>query len=61
MGEKGKNMNMKNFLGNKGIKMRLVSKVEGRGKWCLQQYFVFEISRISERKMSIAVNIWTEA
>ena len=49
-------------MGNGGIKMRLVLE-EGRGgKWCLQQYFLNEISRISEVfRIRIVVNIWTEA
>ena len=48
-------------MGNKGIRMRLVVEVEGRGKWCLQQYSLLEINRISECKMGTTVKIWTEA
>ena len=35
-------------MGNKGVKMRLVLEVEGGGKWPLEQYFLNEISKISE-------------
>ena len=55
-GKMGKNMKKRDFHGkNGGIKMRLVLE-EGRGgKWCLQQYFGFEISIISKCEMSSAV------
>ena len=49
-------------MGNKGVKMRLVLEVEGGGKWSLEQYFLNEISRISEFfKMETLVKIWTKA
>ena len=35
-------------MGNKGVKMRLFVEVEGGGEWPLEQYFLNEISRISD-------------
>ena len=47
-GERGKIWKWRIFMGNKGVKMRLFLEVEGGGKWPLEQYFLNEISRISE-------------
>lgn len=44
-------------MGNARVKMRLVLEEGKKGKWKLQQYYFFKISRISECKMGIAANI----
>ena len=41
-------MRMRDFIGNKGVKNEVSFGSGRRGKWHLEQYFLNEISRISE-------------